>query len=170
MYIYKEDIKPDKNALEEEWEKQTMLYDHYATLEAEAEDAKDKAKRKLDIIKAQMDERVRISPSAFGLDEPARETAIKYAVMKSSEVEQAEEDFQAAKKAYTMAKIRSTAIADQRKKALTKLSDLFAAGYYDRRIPKQVKEQIDERRQKEQESKLGKNPRLQSIIKRRNKE
>ncbi len=169
MYIYKEDIKVDKNALEEEWEKQTMLYDHYATLEAEAEDAKDKAKRKLDITNAQMDERVRTSPSAFGLDEPAREAAIKYAVMKSKEVEDAEMEYQAAKKAYSMAKIKSNAIAEQKKRSLSKLSDLFAAGYYDRRMPKQAKEQVDERRQREQEAKLGENPRLQSI-KRRSKE
>jgi len=166
MRNYREDIKVDLNALEEEWEKQTILYDHYATLEVEADEEKDKAERRLEIAKAEMDERVRNAPKTYGLEENPKETAIKGAVARSKEVDAAEKGFHAAKKKAALAKVATRAIAEQKKRALTKASDLFAAGYYAKKVPTKTKEAMAERRGEEHRKAVSGNERMKKIQRR----
>ncbi len=171
MYNYPDDIKVDMNALDEELEKQTMLYDHYATMELEAEEEMEKAQRRLDLKMAEMDEKIRRKPSVYGLEEgEPKVTAIKYVIARSKEIQDAEEELSKIRTKWKRAKIRTKAIAEQKKMALTKGTDLFSAGYFQRTLPKNAKEIMDERKEQKSRQKLGESPRMKELIRRRSKE
>ena len=59
---YKDDIKIDKHNLDVEWMNHAVLFIEWAEKEVEAQFEKDKAKERLDLVKAELDSRIRSDP------------------------------------------------------------------------------------------------------------
>jgi hypothetical protein len=151
---YKKDLEVDKDRLDEEWERQTTLYIHWAEKEVEAQEERDKSQRRLNIIKAEMDAKVRSNPEKYGI-EKISESAISHVVIQSKEYRGAELEYIESVK---NAKILSAAVVafDHKKRALTKLTDLYISGYYSKTgMPSGSREKVDEKRRAEQINKLN---------------
>jgi hypothetical protein len=152
---YSDDLNVDVNALDKEWEKQPKYYMYYATQEAEAQEVRDKAVQRLSIVKSEMDAKVRKNPEVYGI-EKVTETAISNVVNNDKEYREAENAIIEATK--QMKIITAAVIAfDHKKRALTKLTDLWIAGYYSSGgVPVAMKEKINEDKSEKIRAKLNK--------------
>lgn len=154
---YDEDLKIDKDQLEIEWEKQPMIYFYWAQKEAEALEARDRANQKMNIVQAEMDAKVRSNPSDYGLNDKPTETAIKNIVTNSKEYRLVENDV--IEKNKTVRVLQAAVIAfDHKKRALTKLVDLWLGSYWSSSggAPKEMKEDINKRKGEEMRQVLNK--------------
>ena len=128
---YQEDLKIDKNALDEEWLRQPSLFAFYSEQAIEAEDERDRVNEKMTLIEAQLGSAIRKNPHEFGIHDKVTEGAIKEIIIQHpTKIEVTSAHLDAVKKA----KILSVAkIAfDHKKKALEKLTDLFLQNYWSR--------------------------------------
>lgn len=154
---YDEDLKIDKDQLEIEWEKQPMIYFYWAQKEAEALEARDRANQKMNIVQAEMDAKVRSNPGDYGLNDKPTETAIKNIVTNSKEYRLVENDV--IEKNKTVRVLQAAVIAfDHKKRALTKLVDLWLGSYWASNggAPKEMKEDINKRKGEEMRQVLNK--------------
>ena len=143
---YEKDLRIDKHALEIEWEKQPTLFMQYAELEADAQEVKDRAVQKLGITQAEMDAKIRKDPSGYGLGDKVTDTAIKHIVVNSKEYKAAEDAVIVATKKVRIFGSAVTAM-EHKKRALTKLTDLYLGGYYSSGgVPKEMKDSISKNR------------------------
>ena len=152
---YSNDLEVNKNGLDIEWEKQPKNYMYYAEQEAFAQEVKDKAVQKQSIVRAEMDAKIRSSPEKYGI-EKTTETAISNVVNNSKEYREAENDvIEATKK---MRILSAAVIAfDHKKRALTKLTDLWIAGYYSSGgVPIEMKEKVADNKSEKIRRKLEK--------------
>jgi len=120
---YAGDLKIDMDALDLEWERQPVLYMHYAELVADAEKEKSELKEELDVLKAAVGVNIVKKEAKKPAEaEIARQVMLHNDVMaKSKEVINA---------TYRAAVLRGAVEAfSQRKKALEKMVDLFVFGY-----------------------------------------
>jgi len=125
---YYADIEIEKDALDEEWIKQPMLFFRYSEKCSEARREMDLAKEELDLVRADLDRRIREAPGDFGLAK-ATETAISNAIL-------LHEDYKAASRKLIKARhtwdLLSKAVQafDQKKAALENLVRLLSLGYF----------------------------------------
>jgi hypothetical protein len=140
---YSDDLEIDINALEKEWEKQPSTFMYYSKKEAFAQEEKDRAAQKLNIIYAEMDSKVRKNPSKYGITaEKPTDTAIKQVILRSEDYKTAEENVII--KTKQMRILSAAVIAfEHKKRALTKLTDLYINNYYSSGgVPKEFKDNI----------------------------
>lgn len=158
---YTEDLNIDKDSLEIEWEKQPRLFIYWAEREVDAQEERDKAQRNMSVIKAEMDAKVRKDPEKYGIDNGIKEAAVSSAIVNSKEYKEAELKFiEATKNARLLS--ASVVAFDHKKRALTKLTDLWISGYYGSGgVPKEMKESINKKVDEKVRSRLKNNPRLQ---------
>lgn len=125
----KNDLEIDKFALDEEWEKQPMLYLKYAEDLAISEINRDNLKDLIEVEKASVERKIREKPEEYGITGKPTEGAIKAAILGNKEIEKITiEYFEASKEAKLLGAVVKS--LDHRKKALEKLVDLFLAGYF----------------------------------------
>jgi len=62
---YKEELRLDLNALDTVWQTQPALYMKYAVAAVEAQDERDHQKRKLEVLAADLDHKIRRNPDKF---------------------------------------------------------------------------------------------------------
>lgn len=74
------DLDIDKYNLDEELIRHPQLYVEWALKAAEASEDKDQAKKDLELVKAEVESRIRKNPKKFGIADKATETAIRTAV------------------------------------------------------------------------------------------
>lgn len=123
------DLRIDPDHLEKECISQTELYLKYAGPAAEAQLAMDRAKRRLEVVKAGVDFELRQDPAAFGITGKVTEAAISNALTLHPTVEKAEAEF--IEKKYQHQVLRdATSAVFMRKDMLQELIRLFAMGYY----------------------------------------
>ena len=139
---YQDEISISRKQLDNEWAKQPVLCLKYGDLYAEAVAERDHLKRQMDVVRAQVDEKVRKSPEEYGLVK-STEAAIKSAIEASEEVDQINKDFiEATKNVNLLASAREA--INHKKKALENLVQLQLAGYYgDPKIPEEVRQEAD---------------------------
>lgn len=152
---YSLDLEVDKNRLDVEWEKQPSNYMYYAEQEVIAAEEKDKAVQRLSIVRAEMDAKVRSSPEKYKIDK-VTETAISNVVNNSEEYRKAENEV--IEKTKKMKILSAAVIAfDHKKRALTKLTDLYIAGYYSSGgIPASMKDKVADNKSEKIRRKLEK--------------
>lgn len=152
---YSLDLEVDKNRLDVEWEKQPSNYMYYAEQEVIAAEEKDKAVQRLSIVRAEMDAKVRSSPEKYKIDK-VTETAISNVVNNSEEYRKVENEV--IEKTKKMKILSAAVIAfDHKKRALTKLTDLYIAGYYSSGgIPAEMKEKVADNKSEKIRRKLEK--------------
>jgi hypothetical protein len=155
---YKKDLTIDKFSLDQEWINQPLLFCEWAEKAVEASFERDKAKEQLDLIRAELDGKIRTNPSDYGL-EKVTESAIANAIIQTSEYKKANNAFlEAVKDTRTYDVARES--FDHKKKALEKLTDLFLAGYWSEpKIDKNVKEEFVEKETDNQRTLLNKRKR-----------
>jgi hypothetical protein len=121
-------VSIDPFHLDREWTAQPDRMQKAGDLLADAKDRADRAKSKLDVVKATVELMVRKKPSAFGLDK-LTEPAVAAAVVASDQYQEAMGRFNKAK--HRAALLGSLVDAmEQRKAALENLVKLHLAGYY----------------------------------------
>ena len=132
---YMEELAIDLTSLHEEWRLQPQLYMKYSELSAGAQRNRDKAKEKLDIVKAELDDRIRSDPKSFGApldknDQPKlTEAWISATILLQPEYSEVSSEIIAYN--YELNIYNSAVRAfDHRKKALEKEVDLWIANYY----------------------------------------
>jgi hypothetical protein len=143
MGDFKENIKIDKYSLDLEFEKHPMLYHEFAMDMVGAEDEKDQAKDKLELLRAQLDVQIRDNPKKFGL-EKITEAAISSTILQTNEYKEAQEYYN-----NTVSNLRILKIAveslNQKKVALENLVKLYLGEYYSKEAPREIKENAAER-------------------------
>lgn len=125
---YEQDVRIDPDALDLEWLEQSALMMKYTKHAAVTRDLMDKAKEKLDFVKAELDLDIRNNPSAYNLPK-ITEGAIASAISLNEKYQKAVEDYNEARFENEVAQGAVRSI-DQKKTALENLVRLFQASYF----------------------------------------
>ena len=126
-FTYEEDISINKHELDREWVEQANLMWKYAKAEADAEYEMDRAKERLELVKADLDKRMRLLLT--GGDKKPTESVIASAVLLHDECKDASSGYLQAKHTYNVFRAAVKAIA-QRKDSLENLVWLFGKEYF----------------------------------------
>lgn len=130
---YERDIQIDKHQLDAEWVNQSSLFWRYAKAEADAEHAMDLAKERLELVKADLDKKMR-TLLASG-DKKPTETVIASAVLLHKDCRLASSEYLDAKHVYNVLRAAAKAFM-QRKDALENLVRLFGMEYFSTPVAK----------------------------------
>ena len=123
------DFEVDEMRLEAEWVKQPGLFMRYNQQLTAAQDNRDRARAKLDLLQAQVSSAVRADPERYGVPAKYTEAVITNAVTTNADVQAAQKQFFdfRAEAAYLD---RALTALEHKKKALESLVSLHAMGYY----------------------------------------
>ena len=124
---YDRDIQINKHQLDVEWVEQANLFWRYAKAEADAEDAMDRAKERLDLVKADLDKKMRTL--LLSGDKKPTEAVIMSAILQHSDCRGASSEYLDAKHVYNVFRAAVKAFT-QRKDALENLVRLFGMEYF----------------------------------------
>lgn len=126
-FEYDRDVQIDKHQLDREWVEQANLLWRYAKAEADAEYAMDRAKERLELVKADLDKKLR-SLLASG-DRKPTEAVIASAILLHDDCRAASSEHLEAKHVYNVFRAAVKAIS-QRKDSLENLVWLFGKEYF----------------------------------------
>lgn len=119
----------DKNHLDREWEKQSVLTFQLTEENASAQFSYDAAKRRYEVVRAEVNLDVRKNPAKYGFASKPTEAAIDALVDSNRQVCEAAAAVQQARYDLDMTKAGVAAI-ESKKKALEALTQLTAINYY----------------------------------------
>jgi hypothetical protein len=125
---YEKDISIDENALDIEWLEQPSLVFKYSQWSAKCKLEVDRASEKLNIIKAELDQKVREDPEKYGVSK-VTENAISNAIISHSKYQDAKADYLDKKYEAEMAQAAVWALNDK-KAALENLVRLNGQNYF----------------------------------------
>jgi hypothetical protein len=127
---YLTDLQINWDTFEYEWAQQPTLFMQYAQKHAQAIRLRNKAKEQLDLIRAQLERRIRREPGKYQL-EKVTESQIFSCVLEQPEYQEATERLQDAE--YNVAILAGAKEAfDHKKEALQSLTKLFTSAFYGR--------------------------------------
>jgi hypothetical protein len=156
---FREDIKIDKSNLDSEWMLQAVRFVEWGEKEVEAQFQKDSLKEQLDLVRADLDSKIRSTPAAYGIDK-ITEGALMNTIIRQPEYLEASSNYLKAVKDAKVLSIAREAF-DHKKRALEKLTDLWISGYWaDPRIRSEAKGIMTEEARASHLETLNKNPRL----------
>lgn len=118
----------DVENLDEEWMMQPKVFLKYSLKSVDARETFERAKAKLDVVKAELDLMIRRDPATFDL-EKITESAITNTILLQPEYKEAQEEVHAAQHAYNVLQATVQAL-DHRKRALENLVDLHGMQYF----------------------------------------
>ena len=125
---YLKDIRIDEQALDTEWIDQPALVLTYGSNAAKHEFLMDKAKERINIVKAEMDSAIRKNPEKYGI-EKITESAITAVIATDTEMQKVNMEFLDAKYEYSMSIAAVRALQDK-KSALENLVRLHGQSYF----------------------------------------
>lgn len=130
---YKEDLRIDKYDLDEECVDHSLRYDKWGEAHVEADLRKEKAERRLDVVKAELDEEIRSNPKKYGWEEDRAPTEpfVKAAIARHPRLKEAYKIYYRAKGRAGKLKVAVRAF-EHRKRNLTDLCGLHNKQYYSR--------------------------------------
>lgn len=123
---YKDDLTIDKHNLDTEWMKQSHLFSNWGEELVYAEERVDKAKARLDLVKANIDSNIR----AQNIGSKITESQISNMIIQDLEYQKAVSEHIEAKKQQGIIEVARKAFEFQRNKALDRLTDLFLSNYW----------------------------------------
>ncbi len=138
---FEADIRIDEFALDKEWVNAPRLYFRYAAKHANAKREWDEAKTELELVKAELDQKIRIHPESFGV-EKITEKVVESAIIREKSHHQAVDAVRACR---YRADMYSAAVSGMefRKPALEGLVKLLLADYYSKpKAPKGAEEEV----------------------------
>ena len=125
----------DEGSLDQEWIDQPKRFLEHATLLADAKDALERAKARLDVTEAEIENEIRDNPVKYGLKLPVREGSIKLRVLLHADHKKATRKVNRCKHRVNILDAVVTAL-EHRKRALEKLVDLHGQGYFSKPVTK----------------------------------
>jgi len=157
---YREDVKIDKFALDEELLQHPAKYMMYAELAADAVFARDKAKEKLEFIEAELDSECRAHWDALCPGIKITNDGITAWIRQQPVRREAVNDLNVATRNMNLMTAAKEAF-QHRKKSLEGLKELYLAGYFSRPvIPEESRYKAEQAREAASSEALGANPRL----------
>lgn len=153
---YEHDIRIDETALDVEWLEQASLMMRYTKYMAQCAMSVDQAKEKLDVVKAELDFKIRSNPEEHGISK-ITEAVVFNTILLSQEYKDANAELLQAKYEYDIAKAAVSAM-HARKDALENLVKLHGMQYFaGPRIPRDLSEErsIKEAQQKTVDSRVS---------------
>lgn len=129
------DFQIDRFRLDDEWVKQPDLYRRYAEALADAKAEYDGLKNDLDVVRSEVELKIRENPSDYGLDK-VTEGVIKAAVEVQELVKDAENDVVQARHKVGILEAAVGAL-DHRKRALSDLVSLHLADYFSKPVARE---------------------------------
>jgi len=132
---YMKELAIDLHRLEEEWAMQPQLYMKYSELAAQAQLDRDKAKERLDVVRAEIDDKIRTEPLVYGAPvDKSGNPKLTEAWISGTIILQPEYSEQVGKinnLNYEMNILRSAVTSfDHKKKALENEVTLWSGGYW----------------------------------------
>jgi hypothetical protein len=125
-------LEVDKFSLDDEWSNQPNRFKKHADILAEAKQQYELAKAKFDLVKAELDELIRIAPQRFKVNK-VTDVAVANAAIRHPKYQKYQRRM--IRKKYRVDVLQATVTAlDHRKKALENIVDLFGMDYFS--IPK----------------------------------
>jgi len=144
---YEQDLTIDDSALDIEWLEQPRLMMKYIRYASQTSRDLDKAKENLDIVKAEMDLKIRSNPEKYGL-EKITEAAIQNTILTSKQYQEVNQTMLDARYEAEMAKGAVRAM-EQRKDALENLVRLHGQQYFaGPKVPRDLTWERQERQKK----------------------
>ena len=125
---HQKELEIDRFNLDREWTNQPVLYMEYSEKAAEARKRMDEAREHLDVVKAELDKKIRKNPEDFGLSK-ITESAVVNTILLQPEYSGANDIYLEARHNYDVLSSLVRAF-DHRKSALENLVRLHVAGYY----------------------------------------
>lgn len=125
---YSKDIEIDQSALDVEWLEQPRLMFKYAKMCAEAKRNLDLTKERLDVIRAEVDRKVRSDPKEYGITK-ITESGVANTILTVPEYQAASRDLIEAKYEFEMARAAVSSV-EQRKDSLENLVRLHGQQYF----------------------------------------
>jgi hypothetical protein len=148
---YENDIKIDCDQLDLEWLDQASTFMKYARNAAGCRKYLDEVKEKLDLVKAELDQKIRKNPKKYKIEK------ITEPVVSATIIQQ--EDFKVVNKEYMEAKyeldIAQAAVSamNQRKEALENLVKLHGMQYFaGPKVPRELRQKREEREEQQKET------------------
>jgi hypothetical protein len=126
---YKEDLQINIHALPAEWERQPQLFIYWAEEHAYAMQKRDKAKERVDLLRAQLDSDLRINFTEYGFTAKPTEAAISAAILQQPDYMTALEELSDANVNLNLMLAAKNGMETKRK-ALENLTQLQIAGFY----------------------------------------
>jgi len=118
----------DRDRLDEEWVNQPRLYYKYAEMLADARLKHDTRKNQLELVRAELSNKIRKKPEEYGLDK-ITESVVEGTIILQEEYQDVVNKVNKAK--HQMEVIQAVVVAlDHKKKALEKLVDLEFQNYH----------------------------------------
>ena len=129
----------DESNLLNEWKGQAQMMLTYGIKQADAMQEEDEAKARLDVVKANLDGRIRADPGTFGIGK-VTEAGISAVILTQPSFKKATEEYQKARHEVLMVRAAVDALG-HRKSALQGMTDLFLRQWFaDPKTPEQPSE------------------------------
>jgi len=126
---YEQDLAIDPYCLDEEWLRQPGLYMKYSSMAADAQKRRDQLKERLEVIKAELDKKIRLTPSNYVTAEKVTETSIAFAILLQPEYKEAANDLTESN--YELNMLQSAVRAlDHKRSALENEVKLWLGSYF----------------------------------------
>jgi hypothetical protein len=150
---YAKDLYIDDSSLDAEIAAQPELMMKYCTISAEAQQAMDIAKEKLEFVRSELDQAIRKSPDTFGI-EKITDKVVENTIPLQESYKIASREYIDAKFEFNVAK-GAVESCSQRKDALEQLIKLFGLNYFaGPKVPRNLTQERQARMQKQDDSKI----------------
>lgn len=166
---FENDLKIDKYALDEEWEKQAALFMSYCEAYAEAVYDRDRIKEQLEIERAKVGQEIQDDPESFGLAKVTID-ALNKTINKDQRIIDKQQELHEANKNVNLLSGGKEAM-NHKKKAIEMLVELLIQGYFaEPKVKKEAKEQSSKKKSEEIRESLEDNKRLKNRRRNRNED
>lgn len=125
---YEDDANIDETALDVEWLEQPRLMMKYAQYAADCREEMERARDRVELVKAKLDRDIRAEPDKYGVSKPT-ESVVQSTITVQQDYQDAQDEYLSAKKEHDLARYACTAI-EQRKSALENLVKLHGQSYF----------------------------------------
>ena len=162
---YENDIHIDESGLDVEWLRQPKLMFFYAKMVAELRRTLDRRKERLNIVKAELDKKIRQNPADFDI-ERITETAVSNTILTQEAYKEASADIIDTNYELSIAQAAVSALNDKRT-ALENLVRLYGQQYFaGPSVPRNITKEWEQReKQKQANTKIG-----ETLVRRRRTE
>lgn len=126
---FEKDLGIDPYALDEEWLKQPGLYMKYSSMAADIQKRRDQSKERLEVIKAELDKKIRLSPATYVTVEKITESVVASTILVQPEYRIATDELIEAN--YELNMLQSAVRAlDHKRSALENEVKLWLGSYF----------------------------------------
>jgi hypothetical protein len=162
---YEKDIQIDESGLDVEWLRQPKLMFFYTKMVAELRRTLDRRKERLNIVKAELDKKIRQNPADFDI-EKITETAVSNTILTQEAYKEASADIIDTNYELSIAQAAVSALNDKRT-ALENLVRLYGQQYFaGPSVPRNITKEWEQReKQKQANTKIG-----ETLVRRRRTE